>query len=98
MQDSGARRTCAAARKLQSPHVFTNKQIKKLSNSIKEYHAAVSFDKKIAVAKKISEDNKGKSKGHCTDKTKILRRLNMKGKKLHPVTRKWITVDEFNAL
>ena len=87
------------ARQHQAPHNFTDDERKHIADKVTEYHANMTEERKSEIADKISKANKGvpKPAGHCTDKTKELRRANMKGKKLHPITRKWVTIEEYNT-
>jgi hypothetical protein len=67
---------------------------KNLSIKAKEFHANLTEEQKQAIANKISKALKGKSKPPASENTKELRRRNMIGKKLCPLTRKWIRKEE----
>ena len=68
---------------------------KSLSMKAKEFHSNLTDEQKQAIAEKISKALKGKSKPPASEKTKERRRQNMMGKKLCPLTRKWISKEEW---
>lgn len=88
------------ARNNQEPHEFTDSERELISIKVKEHHANMLDDQKLEIAEKISKTLTGKKyrKGVLVspEETSRKRKEKMIGKKLHPVTRKWISKDEYD--
>lgn len=69
-----------------------------LSSLTKEFHSRLSPERKKEISNNISKALKGKKKAPTSDVTRELRSKNMRGKKLCPITRKWISLEEYNHI
>lgn len=89
------------ARHRQLPHNFSDAERKLISTKVKDHHLCMSDAQRAEIANKISKSLTGKQyrKGVLTspEETSRKRKEKMVGKKLHPITRKWVSREEYDA-